>query len=103
MFAYTVPIPVGKPAGAHHGPSLVCCPEAEHEATSELVAMLCEYASQLEHAGIAGCVIGRTFAIPTVLMTANKDKVVAAGRQLADRHLQIAPPVVDIGAQPHTN
>src|SRR5262245_2731317 len=104
MLADAVPIPVGKPAGAHHGPSLVCGPEAEHQAASELVAMSCEYASKLEHAGIAGGVIRRTFAIPTILMAANKDEVIpAAGRQLADRHLQIAPAVLDIGAQPHAN
>src|SRR5262245_60168785 len=67
MLAHAVPIPVGKPAGAHHGPSLVCGPKAEHEPTSELVAVSCEYSSKLEHAGIAGRVIWCTFAVPAVL------------------------------------
>src|SRR6185295_5163139 len=104
MLAYAVPIPIGKPARAHHGPGLVCGPEAEHEATSELVAMSCEYARKLEHAGTAGRVVRCTFAVPAVLVATHKDKVIpAAGSQLADRHLQIAPPVLDVGAQPHAN
>src|SRR5215468_9011896 len=83
MLAHAVPIAVGEPAGAHHGSSLMRGPEAEYETAPEFFAMACENAGKLQHAGIAGGVVGSALAIPAVLVATDEDKILSNRRQLA--------------------
>ena len=77
VLAHAVPVAIREPAGADHRAGFVRGPESEHEAATQLVAMPREHARKLVHAGIAGGIVGRAFAVPAVLVAADQNEVLA--------------------------